>query len=274
MEHSSSYVTKIFQSNQTNIHIYSHITPTSKMVSEYTGMACQPHKAIVGANAFQHESGIHQDGMIKNKSTYEIMSPESIGLMRGESQSGAGIVLGKHSGRNAVSTRLKELGYFLEPDKLNAVFARFKEVAEKKKGGLEDEDLEALVSDQAGLTNQLWEVTGLQCSTGITGIPTATVKMRGPDGVERYVAATGTGPVDAVYKAIDSITAVSVNLESYNMNSVTEGIEVSPSVEFSICLVSFVIIVNVEPMFYFHSFIWLIIFVRPRPLFFSFLSDF
>merc|ERR1712071_458698 len=107
-----------------------HITPTSKMVSEYTGMICQPHKAIVGNNAFQHESGIHQDGMIKNKSTYEIMTPESIGLMRGDSQSGAGIFLGKHSGRNAVNTRLKELGYDLEPDKLNAVFERFKEVAE------------------------------------------------------------------------------------------------------------------------------------------------
>merc|ERR1712127_1056572 len=126
---------------------------------------------IVGVNAFQHESGIHQDGMIKNKSTYEIMTPESIGLMRGDSQSGAGIFLGKHSGRNAVNTRLKELGYDLEPDKLNAVFARFKEVAEKKKGGIEDEDLEALVSDQAGFINILWEVTGLQVSTGMSGIP-------------------------------------------------------------------------------------------------------
>ncbi len=195
------------------------------MVSEYTGMACQPHKAIVGANAFKHESGIHQDGMIKNKNTYEIMTPESIGLMRGDQESGAGIVLGKHSGRNAVKTRLRELGYDLEMDKLNAVFARFKEVAEKKKGGLEDEDLEALVTDQAGLTNELWKVTGLQVSTGMSGIPTATVKMMGPDGVERYVATTGTGPVDAVYKAIDQIIGVSVTLEDYSMKSVTEGIE-------------------------------------------------
>ena len=207
--------------------MFSFITPTSKMVSEYTGMICQPHKAIVGANAFQHESGIHQDGMIKNKSTYEIMTPESIGLMRGESQSGAGIVLGKHSGRNAVGTRLKELGYDLDLEKLNAVFTRFKQVAEKKKGGLEDEDLEALVTDQAGLVNKYWEVTGLQVATGMSGIPTATVKMLGPDGVERFVAATGTGPVDAVYKAIDMITGVSVNLESYTMNSVNEGIEVN-----------------------------------------------
>jgi len=202
-----------------------YISNTSKMVSEYTGMACQPHKAIVGANAFKHESGIHQDGMIKNKSTYEIMTPESIGLMRGDSQSGAGIVLGKHSGRNAVNTRLREMGYILEPDKLNAVFTRFKEVAEKKKGGLEDEDLEALVVDQAGLTNELWKVTGLQVSTGMSGIPTATVKMMGPDGVERYVAETGTGPVDAVYKAIDQIIGVSVQLQDYSMNAVTEGIE-------------------------------------------------
>mmetsp|Transcript_33375 Transcript_33375/g.73206 ORF Transcript_33375/g.73206 Transcript_33375/m.73206 type:complete len:678 (-) Transcript_33375:151-2184(-) len=202
-----------------------HITSTSKMVAEYTGMKCQPHKAIVGANAFQHESGIHQDGMIKNKSTYEIMTPESIGLMRGESQSGAGIVLGKHSGRNAVSTRLRELGYDLDADKLNAVFARFKEVAEKKKGGLEDEDLEALVLDQAGNINDLWDVTGLQVATGMSGIPTATVTMMGPDGVQRYVASTGTGPVDAVYKAIDQIMGVSVELEDYSMQSVNEGIE-------------------------------------------------
>ena len=204
-----------------------YIMPTSKMVAEYTGMKCQPHKAIVGANAFQHESGIHQDGMIKDKSTYEIMTPESIGLMRGESQSGAGIVLGKHSGRNAVGTRLRELGYDLDMDRLNAVFARFKEVAEKKKGGLDDDDLESLVADQSGSSNVLWKVTNLQVTTGMSGIPTATVKMMGPDGVERYVSATGTGPVDAVYKAIDQIMGVSVVLETYSMNSVNEGIEVS-----------------------------------------------
>mmetsp|Transcript_12456 Transcript_12456/g.14263 ORF Transcript_12456/g.14263 Transcript_12456/m.14263 type:complete len:542 (+) Transcript_12456:98-1723(+) len=139
-----------------------YITPTSKMVVEYTGMKCQPHKAIVGANAFQHESGIHQDGMIKNKGTYEIMTPESIGLMRGDSQSGAGIVLGKHSGRNAVSTRLRELGYTLDTDKFNAFFGRFKEIAEKKKGGFEDEELEALVTDQYGVYNTYCEVTGCQ----------------------------------------------------------------------------------------------------------------
>mmetsp|Transcript_8027 Transcript_8027/g.17279 ORF Transcript_8027/g.17279 Transcript_8027/m.17279 type:complete len:668 (+) Transcript_8027:148-2151(+) len=202
-----------------------HITATSKMVSEYTGMICQPHKAIVGVNAFQHESGIHQDGMIKNKSTYEIMTPESIGLMRGDAQSGAGIVLGKHSGRNAVGTRLKELGYDLEMDKLNSVFDRFKQVAEKKKGGLEDEELEALVWDHADTPNSLWKISGLQVTTGMSGVPTATVKMIGPDMVERYVATTGTGPVDAVYKAIDLIMGVSVDLGTYALVAVNEGID-------------------------------------------------
>jgi len=202
-----------------------HISPTSRMVSEYSGMMCQPHKAIVGANAFKHESGIHQDGMIKNKATYEIMTPESIGLMRGESQSGAGIVLGKHSGRNAVSTRLQELGYELDPDKLNNVFERFKIVAEKKKGGLEDEDLEALVTDSASSQDVQWTLTDLQVTTGMSGIPTATVTMVGPDGVTRYVAATGTGPVDAVYKAIDRLIGVKVELETYTMQAVNEGID-------------------------------------------------
>jgi len=146
-------------------------------------------------------------------------------IFSGESQSGAGIVLGKHSGRNAVFTRLRELGYDLEADKLDKVFTRFKEVAEKKKGGLEDDDLEALVADQAGSINELWKLTGLQISTGIAGIPTATVKMIGPDNVERYAAATGTGPVNAIYKAIDTITGVSVDIQTYTMESVSEGIQ-------------------------------------------------
>ncbi len=116
---------------------------------------CQPHKAIFGANAFQHESGIHQEGMIKDKSTYEIMTPNSIGLMHCNSQSGAGIVFGKHSGRNAFDTRLCNLGYNLDISKPNAIFARFREVANKKKGRLDDDNLESLVSKQAGYLNNL-----------------------------------------------------------------------------------------------------------------------
>jgi 2-isopropylmalate synthase len=205
------------------------ITPCSRMVVEYTGMAIQPHKAIVGANAFRHESGIHQDGMIKNKATYEIMTPESVGLPRGQAESGAGIVLGKHSGRNAVSTRLVELGYGDIADdklKLDAIFTRFKHVAERKKGGLDDDELEALVSDEAYQnTCALWTLVGAQVTTGSGVIPTGTVTMQGPDGVIRHAALTGSGPVDAVYKAIDALTGVKVDLESYGLESVNSGID-------------------------------------------------
>ncbi len=116
---------------------------------------CQPHKAIFGANAFQHESGIHQEGTIKDKSTYEIMTPNSVGLTQGDSQSGAGIVFGKHSGHNVFDTCLCELEYNLNISKLNAIFARFREVADKKKGRLDDDNLESLVSKQAGYVNDL-----------------------------------------------------------------------------------------------------------------------
>jgi 2-isopropylmalate synthase len=114
--------------------------------------------------------------MIKDKSTYETMSPESIGLMRGDSQSGAGIVLGKHSGRNAIKTHLKEMGYDLDEEKLNAIFLRLKEVPEKKKDALEDEEIEAIVLDQGSNLNTVWTITGCQVTTGMSGIPTATVK--------------------------------------------------------------------------------------------------
>lgn len=154
-----------------------------------------------------------------------LKSPESIGLARGESESGAGIMLGKHSGRNAVSTRLAELGYEFDAEKLNAIFTRFKVVAEKKKGGLEDDDLEALVSDTAFTMDENWALSNLQVTTGMSGIPTATVTMIGPDGVARYTSATGEGPVDATYKAIDKIVGLKVSLETYGMQSVTEGID-------------------------------------------------
>lgn len=136
------------------------ISPTSKMVSDYSGMAIQPHKAIVGANAFQHESGIHQDGMLKAKETYEIMTPESIGLKREDS---LGITLGKHSGRHALSSRLSELGYNLEAAQLNEVFRRFKTLADTKKGVV-DEDLLALVGDEMNQPSVVWELHDLQVS--------------------------------------------------------------------------------------------------------------
>ncbi|CAG9466221.1 unnamed protein product [Pedinophyceae sp. YPF-701] len=199
-----------------------HISATSRMVSDFSGMMVQPHKAIVGANAFAHESGIHQDGMLKSRETYEIMTPETIGLLR---QDEAGIVLGKHSGRHAVKTRLKQLGFDLSPEDLDKVFVRFKDVAEKKKGGVVDEDMIALVGDQVHSPAEVWVLEELQVVCGTMGLPTATVKMKGPDGLSRCATAMGTGPVDAGFTAIDSLVKVPANLTDYKVEGVTEGID-------------------------------------------------
>jgi 2-isopropylmalate synthase len=198
-----------------------HIHKASKMVSEYSGMPIQPHKAIVGANAFAHESGIHQDGMLKSKETYEIMSPETIGLVRNVD---AGIVLGKHSGRHAVKTRLAEMGYLMESDELDEIFKRFKAVADKKKG-ITDDDLETLVSEFLYQTASTWELLEAQVVCGTGGMPTATVKMRGPDGTEHIESVVGKGPVDACYKAVDKILRSPVELIDYSVNSVSTGID-------------------------------------------------
>ena len=198
-----------------------HIAMASRMVAEYSNMAVQPHKAIVGANAFAHESGIHQDGMLKNKLTYEIMSPESIGLARRDA---AGIVLGKLSGRHAIKSRLVDLGYDLPDAEVADVFTRFKALAEKKKG-VTDEDLEALVSDAAFRPHAIWELVDLQVVCGTLGLPTATVKLRGPGGVEAVTSAVGTGPVDAAYKAIDALVKAPAELIEYSVGAVTAGID-------------------------------------------------
>ena len=199
-----------------------HIAAASKMVQEYSGMLIQPHKAIVGANAFSHESGIHQDGMLKNRGTYEIMSPETIGLIRGDDE--AGIVLGKHSGRNALKTRLRELGFEMNEDELNDVFKRFKNVADRKKN-ITDDDVLALMGDELNQVNAIWALKDLQVVCGSMGLPTATVRMIGPDGIMRTASGIGTGPVDAAYKAIDSLVRVPAQLLDYTMQSVTEGID-------------------------------------------------
>ncbi|XP_043724464.1 2-isopropylmalate synthase A-like [Telopea speciosissima] len=198
-----------------------HIVMASKMVAEYTGLAVQPHKAIVGANAFAHESGIHQDGMLKHKSTYEIISPEDIGLHRSNE---SGIVLGKLSGRHALKSRLLELGYALDDKDLDDVFWRFKAVAEKKKH-LSDSDIEALISDEVFQPKIIWSVGDVQVTCGTLGLSTATVKLIDADGAEHVACSIGTGPVDAAYKAIDIIVKRSVVLLEYSMNSVTEGID-------------------------------------------------
>ena len=209
-----------------------YISPSSKMVMEYSGMPVQPHKAIVGANAFAHASGIHQDGMLKNPGTYEIMSPETIGLQR--SGGDVGVVMGKLSGRNALGARLKELGYELEDAALTDVFKRFKDLADKKKV-VADEDLVALVNDEQSQAQATWVLKDIQVVCG-TGLPTATVRLEdttkqaaagnGSDGAAVVVATSiGTGPVDAAYKAIDSIVGLEVELTDYSMASVTEGID-------------------------------------------------
>ncbi|AFZ29437.1 2-isopropylmalate synthase [Gloeocapsa sp. PCC 7428] len=201
----------------TNIDTH-QIYKTSRLVSNLTGMLVQPNKAIVGANAFAHESGIHQDGVLKNKLTYEIMDAQSIGLTDNQ------IVLGKHSGRNAFRTRLKELGFELSETDLNKAFLRFKDLADKKKE-ISDWDLEAIVNDEIQQTPELFRLEFVQVSCGDRACPTATVSIRTPEGEELTDAAIGTGPVDAVYKAINRVVNVPNQLIEFSVQSVTAGID-------------------------------------------------
>jgi len=194
------------------------IYKTSRLVSNLTGMLVQPNKAIVGANAFAHESGIHQDGVLKNRLTYEIMDAQSIGLTDNL------IVLGKLSGRNALSSRLKELGFELSEQELNAAFVRFKELADKKRE-ISDRDLEAIVNDEIRHAPEAFKLEHVQVSCGDRAIPTATVTVVMPDGQEITDASVGTGPVDAVYKAINRIVNVPNQLIEYSVQSVTAGID-------------------------------------------------
>ncbi|GER27873.1 2-isopropylmalate synthase [Striga asiatica] len=196
-----------------------HIIMASKMVEEYSGLRVQPHKAIVGANAFAHESGIHQDGMLKHKNTYEIISPEDIGLLRSNE---SGIVLGKLSGRHALKAKMLELGYDIDGKELDDLFARFKDVAGNKKI-ITDDDLVALVSDEVFQPLVVWKLEDVTC--GSLGLSTATVKLIDADGNEHISCSVGTGPVDAAYKAVDLIVKVPVTLLEYSMNAVTEGID-------------------------------------------------
>ncbi len=194
------------------------IVRTSRMVSNYTGMPVQPNKAIVGSNAFAHEAGIHQDGMLKNKQTYEIMTPETVGLTQSR------LVLGKHSGRHAFRVRIQELGFELSDAELNTAFGRFKELADKKKT-VTDADLEALVADEFYGPHEIYTLVDLQVVCGRPGMPTATVRLRGPDGAEHVMPAVGTGPVDAAFKAIDGIVQTPNTLIEYSVHSITEGID-------------------------------------------------
>lgn len=194
------------------------ISRLSKIVSNYTGIVVQPNKAIVGSNAFAHEAGIHQDGMLKHQTTYEIMRPEDVGVNQSK------LVMGKHSGRHALRSRLAEMGHSLDEVELDKAFARFKELADRKKT-VTDLDLEALIADEFYRPRDVYLLSGMQVSCGTMGMPTATVRLRGPDGVIHTVAAIGTGPVDATYKAIDLIVNMPCTLLEFNIHAITSGID-------------------------------------------------
>jgi 2-isopropylmalate synthase len=195
-----------------------HISRTSKLVSAVTGMLVQPNKAIVGDNAFAHEAGIHQDGVLKHQETYEIMRPESVGVAQSL------LVLGKHSGRHGFASRLAELGYQLDSEALDKAFKRFKDLADRKKT-ITNADLVALVTSEIAQPNEVYSLDGLQVACGSMGMPTATVRLAGPDGATHEKAAIGTGPVDATFKAIDGVVGASCDLLEYTVQAVTEGID-------------------------------------------------
>ncbi len=206
-----------FFSLSTNIKT-NQIYKTSRLVSELTGFVVQPNKAIVGANAFRHQSGIHQDGVIKKAITYEIMDPKSVGIPA------SSLVLGKLSGRHAFKERLAELGYTLNDEALDHAFKAFKELADKKKE-VTDRDIESLVSEELRSVSEVYHLDHVEVSCGNRSIPTATVRVIAPDGQVLADAALGTGPVDAVYKAINRILGVPNELTEFTVKSVTEGID-------------------------------------------------
>jgi 2-isopropylmalate synthase len=210
---------KDFFNVETNIRTQ-ELFRTSRLVSDLTGMSIQPNKAIVGSNAFRHQSGIHQDGVLKMRETYEIMDAKDIGVPSG----GGEIVLGKVSGRHGFKARLEELGYDLTEEELSRAFMAFKELADKK-AEIDDRDLEAIVADKLRTMQEVYRLDFVQVSCGDHATPTATVRLIAPDGAIKADAALGTGPVDAVYRAINRIVAVENELTEFHVKSVTEGID-------------------------------------------------
>ncbi len=186
----------------------------SRLVSRLTGYAIQPNKAIVGRNAFAHESGIHQDGVLKDRSTFEIMDARTVGLEV------SALVLGKHSGRAALKAALEELGYTVDGQALNAAFKRFKDVADRKKS-VSAMDLEALVADELRTESAGWSVEWFDVEASTRRPPHATVSVKGPDGTVREGSFTGDGPVDAIFKAINAATDVDARLREFRVEAVT-----------------------------------------------------
>ena len=203
-----------FSTNIDTTQIYK----TSRLVSELSGFIVQPNKAIIGANAFRHQSGIHQDGVIKKAITYEIMDPKTVGIPA------SSLVLGKLSGRHAFKERLAELGFMLEGESFDHAFQSFKELAEKKRE-VTDRDIESLVKEELRTKSEVYHLDHIAVSCGDHSIPTATVRLIGPDGQSVADAALGTGPVDAVYEAINRIVRVPNKLTEFTVKSVTEGID-------------------------------------------------
>ncbi|PWI58324.1 2-isopropylmalate synthase [Sulfoacidibacillus thermotolerans] len=195
----------------------SQIARTSKLVSRLTGMVVPANKAVVGANAFAHESGIHQDGVLKERTTYEIINPELVGITENKQ-----LVLGKHSGRHAFFKHVEELGYTLSDQDMQDLFKRFKDLCDKKKQ-VTDEDILALIDERLyGEGQHAFALDYLHVSCGNQPLATATVRVTGPNGVFEE-AAVGNGPIEAIYRAIDRATGEEVELTSYQISSVTPG---------------------------------------------------
>ncbi|NTV45075.1 MAG: 2-isopropylmalate synthase, partial [Chlorobiales bacterium] len=188
---------------------------TSRMVSAYTGIIVQPNKAIVGDNAFAHESGIHQDGMLKNRQTYEVMTPESVGVPKTK------IVLGRHSGRHGLKARLNELGYNIREDELQVIYKRFLDLADKKKE-VYDDDLRSILGDEIHKSGELYQLDYLHVVSGSNSVPTATVIIKVQDRTIEE-SSTGDGPVDACFNAIERALNLKPSVNSYSVRSITSG---------------------------------------------------
>lgn len=212
----SLYTRKELLGLETVIHTR-EIQPTSRLVSMVTGIVVQPNKAVVGANAFAHEAGIHQDGVLKNRMTYEIMDPETIGI------SSSRLVLGKHSGKHAVRKKLKGMGHELSEEELARFFEKFKELADKRKE-IQDEDIEALVAEEILRVPDIYELDYLNVVSGTVAVPTATVKLK-IKGREAQSAGFGVGPIDAAFNTIAKMTGSRTRLMRFSVNAITGGMD-------------------------------------------------
>ena len=191
---------------------------TSRLVSQISGFPVQPNKAVIGRNAFRHASGIHQDGVLKERSNYEIINPLDVGVP------GSELVLGKLSGRAGLKSRLEELGYSSTNEELGKIYESFLVLADKKRE-VTDRDLVSLMGNERAGVDEMYTLDHVQVTCGLNTVATATVRLRDQDGQEYTDAATGTGPVDAVYKAINRLILVPNQLTEFSVNSVTEGID-------------------------------------------------